>query len=146
MTTDLQAPLGERAVNGLTRRLVLLSLGGYWIALFVATHVPMPDLGDAPTHSDKVMHLTAYAGLSVLLMAWIWSTRAVRPKHFLAVWVIVACYGVTDELLQGLVGRQMDVKDWLADIVGAGLGLTACAIVGGLLPALNRKRRARSSA
>ena len=48
------------------------------------------------------------------------SSFVVSSMLWLVVW---AAYGIVDELLQGLVGRSTDFKDWVADVVGAGIGL-----------------------
>ena len=104
---------------------LLISLFTYWPALFVATHVPVHDLGYRTGMSDKTMHVMAYLGLSFL--AWL----AVSPKekvrwHRPRVWIIlglVFLYGVADEALQMLVGRSADVGDLVANMAGALLGL-----------------------
>lgn len=110
--------------------------GIYWTALFVATHVPVPHIPGLPENSDKGMHLVAYAGLAWWLGLW----RMLRGERRVPVAgvVLVVCvvYGAADELLQIPVGRQADVRDWLADACGALLG------IGMLIPtrALLRRR------
>ena len=105
-------------------------LATYWIALFIATHLPprVPILPGAA--SDKAAHLGAYA-LLALLMACYWQTSAgwLVREHFL--WIIIACsaFGVVDELLQIPVGRFASVADWVADSSGAVLGVVSFAVV-----------------
>lgn len=96
-------------------------LGVYWAALFVATHVPQVSLPLEP--SDKVLHASAFSALAFLL-AFTWSLRGpFGLRQCVAVLVIVAAYGALDEATQPLVGRTADVLDWIADIVGASVGL-----------------------
>ena len=42
---------------------------------------------------------------------------------------IVAAHGILDEVTQPIVGRNADVLDWCADMVGATLGLSGLLIV-----------------
>lgn len=107
------------------RRGVTIALAGYWSALFVSTHTPMPDLGDLPENSDKVMHFVAYAGLSFLL-GWRWSLNAAfTPALAARVFGITAVYAAVDELLQTIpmLNRTGDVLDALADCCGSLIGL-----------------------
>jgi VanZ family protein len=101
----------------------------YWVALFVATHVPV-DAIELARNSDKVIHFAAYGGLAFLL------ALAMRPQRrsglwtYAALYATVAGYGVIDELIQAFVpGRSADPLDWLADVCGAGFGLVAYWLV-----------------
>ena len=101
----------------------------YWIALFIATHVPI-DAIELAHNSDKVIHFAAYAGLAFLL------ALAMRPQRrsglwtYAALYATAASYAVVDELIQSLVpGRSADPLDWLADVCGAGAGLVVYWIV-----------------
>lgn len=97
----------------------------YWLALFIATHLPIHDLGYRAGMSDKTMHLLAYLGLA--FFAWV----AVSPQgkvHWLRpkVWIIlvvIVWYGVIDEFLQGFVGRSADIRDFAANMIGVLMGL-----------------------
>lgn len=112
---EQRAARAARVVGGLT--------GIYWLALFVATHVPVPHIPGLPENSDKGMHLVAYAGLAWGLGLW----RTLRGERRVpiagVVFVVCAVYGAADELLQIPVGRQADVRDWIADACGALLGI-----------------------
>ncbi len=122
----------------LKRRLRCLSRGrvwvGYWIALFVATHVPDTGTGTMGfEHADKAAHFATY-----FLLAWLGGRYLcsglpggeTRPNaaRTLWVWAAVYCaYGGADEWLQRFVSRTPSLGDWLADstgIVGATLWLT----------------------
>ncbi len=97
-------------------------LAVYWVAIFVATHLPgssLPNLG-----SDKAYHLGAFFGLSVLL-SWVLAQKieGVRTR---IVWVmaITITYAIFDEWSQQFVAnRSPDVTDALADTCGAALGV-----------------------
>lgn len=100
---------------------ILLSLGLYWPVLFIATHIPMPNLPQSTGMSDKTMHVLAY-GILVFLI-WL----ALRPYQKVdwrtaLPWLILAAmvwYCAIDEWLQGKIGRSPDVGDGLADMAGA---------------------------
>jgi hypothetical protein len=104
---------------------ILLSLGIYWPALFVLTHIPVPQIAEQSGMSDKMMHVLAY--LALVFFVWLaispyekvkWN----RPK----VWIVLAvavCYGAFDEWLQARVGRQMEFLDLVGDIKGALIAL-----------------------
>ena len=101
----------------------------YWVTLFVATHIPMPDLGDLPPHSDKLMHFVAYGGLSFLLGLWWTASSRLTLRTAIGVFAVTVVYAVVDELLQTIpaLHRSGDPYDALADACGSVLGLTALA-------------------
>jgi len=105
---------------------VTILTGCYWLAMFAGTHWPIaPDPQRIPNSLDKLQHLTAFAGLALLLCtsgaAWGFSTR----QLLLGVLGLIAVYGVFDELTQAFVPhREPDIRDWLANMLGAGLGAT----------------------
>ncbi|MGI9457940.1 MAG: VanZ family protein [Aeoliella sp.] len=105
-------------------RVWLAALVIYWTVLFVTTHSPndMPIM--AGGRVDKVMHFAAF-GLLALLLVRVVQLRGIRltTRTLVVLWMVIAVYGVADELLQPLVGRSCHLYDWLADVVGA-----ACAI------------------
>lgn len=91
---------------------------GFWVAIFIATHIPADRLPDVPG-SDKTAHFVAYFILAGLLYI---STRLTNPtRTWLGATVIAIAmiYGAIDELLQPLVGRHGDLDDWLYDVAGA---------------------------
>jgi VanZ family protein len=68
----------------------------------------------------------AYLVLVFLLWCAISPDRKVNWRKAAAWWVllVMVCYGVIDELLQGVVvGRSCDVMDFLADLEGVTTGL-----------------------
>ncbi len=102
----------------------VLLLAIFWLSVFVATHLPrVPRM--VGKVSDKTLHCLAFAILSFLL-SWVLASRVSGPvKHALSVLLIIAVYGAIDELLQIPVGRRCDFRDWIADMIGAIIGLAA---------------------
>lgn len=116
-----------------------LLLAAYWLACFIATHLPkVPSAVEAV--SDKTWHFVAYSILSVLL-AWALSRRYRGVfYHSGVVMGIIAVYGVIDEVLQIPVGRHCDLHDWMADMIGAICGCAAFHIANGLWQWIIRPR------
>ena len=110
------------------RRLLALSLLVYWIALFIGTHIPLPEVAPFPRNTDKWMHFGAYAGLTYLLGLWLWATGRTQVRHTLWLMAGLACYAVADELLQIPVHRHADVYDGLCDWLGIAVGVAAIFI------------------
>ena len=105
-------------------RITSTILAVYWVALFVATHLPgssLPKLG-----SDKAYHLMAFFGLSVLLN-WVLSQKIPSARtRIIFVLVIAIVYAIFDEWSQQFVpNRSPDVADAIADACGAALGVIA---------------------
>lgn len=98
----------------------------YFIVLFIGTHVPMDAAEAIETVPDKWLHLTGYAGLTVLVLAgWELTIGVLEPKHYFAVWLAGVVYGVFDEISQTPMGRTCDMNDWMADVLGIVCGLLA---------------------
>jgi VanZ family protein len=124
----------EKSFIARARSILGVVLGLYWIALFVATHVPVPQMSNLPPNSDKGMHFAAYAGLAFLLMMRISASRSLTWKHYAFALVVTSSYGVIDELIQkALVYRSCDLYDMMADWTGSVMGLAAFAITRFLL-------------
>jgi VanZ family protein len=106
----------------------------FWAAAtfaFLMAVIPHPpELPGEP--SDKVQHMAAFATLA-LLGAWAYAGAAL--------WRLLAAlsfYGALIELVQAIpaLGRDSDIKDWMADTVAAG---TVLLLIGW------RRRRRRSA-
>jgi VanZ family protein len=98
----------------------------YWIVLFIGTTLPgqsLPSFGGV----DKVKHFGGYLGLTVLLYITLLfqdKYKALKDHAAGAAFIIIAFYGILDELHQMLVpGRSADVLDWVADVAGVIIGL-----------------------
>jgi VanZ family protein len=96
-------------------------LGVYWLCIFTATHSPQATLPQ--THlGDKAEHFIAYGLLALLMTAWL---RYTRPQLRGATWIVLAvcvAYAAIDETTQPIVNRFADMRDFLADAIGASVG------------------------
>jgi VanZ family protein len=117
---------------------VAICLAVYWVAMFAATHVPRIPAALQMPGSDKWQHLAAYAGLSFLLSAWKSLDQPLSWGRALRILGIVAGYGAFDELSQIPVGRDAELLDWFADVIGGAGGIAAHAA----MTALVRRLRA----
>lgn len=93
--------------------------------MFLATHLPVQRVMDQLPANDKHLHFGAYVVLGFAL-PW-WSRE--RTKHWRSQWhpwllyALVLSYAAIDELLQIPVGRTAEWGDWLADAIGAAVGI-----------------------
>ena len=99
-----------------TASLILFCLFIFWLSDQPSLNVPMwfPN-------QDKIYHAGAY----FIMAVFAWRTfRHAFARPWAIVLVFCGLYGLSDEWHQAFVpGRDSDVSDWLADIVGAGLAL-----------------------
>ncbi len=112
------------------QKLIKISLLFYWPTLFVLAHIQIPSAVRKAGVSDKSLHFIAYLALVFLLWFTLSPDRKVNWRRAAAWWVllVIVCYGVIDELLQGVVpGRSCDAMDFVADLVGALTGLILLA-------------------
>ena len=115
--------------NATFRKLTGLALSGYWFALFVATHIPLPDRL-IPPKTDKIIHCAAYFVLAVLFSLYFRLRGYTRWRTFCVVLVTLVIWGAVDEVLQiPIPGRFGDVADVIADAVGTILGAATSLIV-----------------
>lgn len=115
---------GEGSLGARRRRFGWLGavLAVYWLGIFAATHLPQAALPQ--THlGDKTEHFIAYGLLAFLMTAWLRLARARRRGVGLLVFAVCTAYAAVDELTQPIVNRFADFRDFLADAVGAGLGV-----------------------
>jgi VanZ family protein len=95
-------------------------------AILVATSIPGDSLPkiDPFFGADKIVHAAIYAVLGALLARATladprWARRALSSI------AVALAFGAADELHQRFIpGRSADVRDWLADAIGAALGVT----------------------
>jgi len=135
---SLPGAASPRVVTDRARRLtvwVRVGLVVYWLALFAGTHLPaMPQVVPVSI-SDKLMHVLAYAGLSFLLAMVFAERRPIALVLYMQLLALVAIYGVVDEVLQTFVGRDCELGDWIADVIGASIGLACFHLI------VQRRRR-----
>lgn len=104
-------------------RIAPVLLAVYWILIFTGTHLPGSPIKSFDI-SDKLMHFTAFAGLSFLL-AWSLPRQVAGRVSGLVLTALVALtYAVIDEWTQGfVVNRSPSLGDFVADSVGIAVGL-----------------------
>jgi VanZ family protein len=99
----------------------------YCVLIFIQSSFPAPQPIPRFMWSDKLLHLTAYAVLGMLLLRAFRNSRY-RDHRFIvhASIFLAAFYGTTDELHQYFVpSRQADLTDLLFDCLGAWVGVWA---------------------
>lgn len=95
----------------------------------MATSVPVPEAG-APRYTDKLVHLTMYGVLALLVARASLAARPASARRLALVIAGVATFGAADELHQRFIpGRDADVHDWLADAIGGMIGASAFTIL-----------------
>lgn len=104
-------------------------LAVYWVAMFIATHLP-PSQVSIPGGSDKSIHALAFFGLGFLLSLWKWFKRPQSIATSIRTWLMILGYACVDELLQGPVGRTPDIHDGFADMIGATAGIAVAYFAG----------------
>lgn len=110
----------------LRRKWTLWVLVMYWPALFVLTHIPIPESMQKGGGTDKLLHFMAYFLLVFLFWGTVKPYEKVHWRRATVWWVLVVVvwYGVLDEWLQGFVrGRTMHVGDFFADVGAVVAGL-----------------------
>ena len=101
-----------------------LARGTFAVAVLVSLAVlfaPQSDVPSAPPGVDKAVHLLLFAALAV---SGRWAGIGRR-----ALAALLVGYAAISEVVQELaaLGRSASVADWLADVVGALLGLALWA-------------------
>jgi len=117
----------EISISKKNKNLIYIALIVYWFFLFIATTLPSISPPIKFELSDKVYHLVAFIILAFLLSISleIQNFSKTLKKNFLIYAAIIAIlYGGIDELHQMYVpNRSCDIYDWLADILGAIIGI-----------------------
>ena len=111
----------------------------YLVTLTTATHIPKPpDIVRGVLAFDKLVHGAAYAILVGLgWLAWPPAPSGRRLTRA-AVWLgLGSVYAAADEILQPLTGRDAELGDWAADVIGIVLVL-------GVIAAIDRRRTSKS--
>jgi hypothetical protein len=95
-----------------------LARGAFAVAVLISLAVlfaPARDVPYAPAGVDKLVHASLFAALA-LTGRWAGVGRVVLVPT-------LVLYGAASEVIQGAIGRDAAVGDWLADIAGILLGL-----------------------
>ncbi len=111
---------------------VYIPLVIYWMVLLTATSLPSQDLPKVGV-SDKIEHFSAYLILAVLLNLTLLvqnKFETLRKYPSLSTLTIIAFYALIDELHQLFIpGRDCEALDWVADFIGAILGIILINII-----------------
>jgi len=97
----------------------------FCIAIFVQSSFPSSEKLPDFNYSDKLLHIGAYAVLSMLFFRAITAGNPGWRPAFIAMSCIVftTLYGISDEIHQHFVpSRTGDVKDMVADFIGGAVG------------------------
>jgi hypothetical protein len=97
-----------------------LARGAFAVAVLVSLAVlfaPASDVPSSPPGVDKIVHASLFAALA-LTGRWAGVSRVVLGPA-------LVLYAAASEVVQGWIGRDAAVGDWVADVVGVLLGLLA---------------------
>ena len=88
------------------------------VVLLCLAHIPQDEMPNIVNivHVDKLLHMIAYGGVTVLLLLAIRPGRKLSFRFF--AFALLLTLGAVDEYTQSFVGRSSSVADWIADIVG----------------------------
>jgi VanZ family protein len=105
-----------------------------WVVIIlIGTSWPSVSVGPDVQHLDKVVHFSAYAVLSALILR---ATLTLREVGTVAMVIaMVSVFGAVDEWHQSFIpGRSMSFADWIADSTGALVGALALRFIPFLTP------------
>ena len=95
----------------------------YAAALFTFTHIPIPEpVADVTSAWDKLIHCGAYFILTVLTVLVFLRANPLRFP-FASVCLGLILFAAFDEAMQGPVGRNPELADWIFDCIGVLAGV-----------------------
>lgn len=110
---------------------ILIALLVYWPALFTATHLKkVPSFVGQMGMTDDMLHYLAYMVLVCLVWLAVSPYQKVNWRRA-KVWLVLGAivwYGAIDEWLQGFVGRETELTDFISDLCGAITSLVVLSI------------------
>ena len=96
----------------------------YMALIFFFSSQPDPAPALTEAFWDKTLHFAGYAGLAFLFGRAFAGEPVAFPAALVYAFVASSAYGATDEWHQSFTpGRSPSVLDWVADTVGAGIGV-----------------------
>lgn len=98
----------------------------YLVLIFVLSSIPGFKMPGYILFKDKIVHAVEYAGLGWLVHRAVLGTWPAAGAYARMVGSLaaIALFGVADEIYQaGTPGRDSSIFDWMADLLGASLGL-----------------------
>lgn len=118
-----------RSASALSRASLWFPPVAYMIMIFFFSAEPDPLPAITEVFWDKTLHFAGYAGLAFLFCRAFAGERFALSVALACAFAATSAYGATDEWHQSFVpGRSSEVTDWIADTVGAGLGLLAWVV------------------
>lgn len=127
----LQVSTGSRGSNRVSLwvcRLLFVFALFYFVAMFLATHVPLPEIPQMVwiLPLDKWIHAVMYGGGALLSAFLLMASLPVTPRSgylrgkwpwgWLGLGLVV--YALLDEATQPITGRHFEWFDWTADLAG----------------------------
>lgn len=100
------------------RRGVWIATIVFWCACVYMTHVPKPPDFTNVIRSDKLKHFCGYGTLATFLYFSLWINGVNWRRAAILIIVVLAIYGALDERTQPWFGRDCDIHDWYADMIG----------------------------
>lgn len=129
MGTEASPSYLHGSQSGVRTVLWLLSI----CSAFAVTHTPPPKKPAPMVFNDKFLHFMGFCALGVVT---IWRSPGPSGRSSarqIAGWLLfLMAYAAMDEWTQELVGRDCELGDWIADGLGALVGMTICAICSAL--------------
>ncbi|MBL7866977.1 MAG: VanZ family protein [Flavobacterium lindanitolerans] len=112
--------------------MLFLALAVFWtISITIACLVSMSEVPVVNVdQADKIVHLCFYAVFSILWFLYLRTKIRNTKKLFLVVFFLSVLFGILIEICQSLFteSRQADLKDVIANTIGALLGLALMAV------------------
>ena len=104
----------------------------YGLILLIATHAPARDVQFIVRAADyglldpdKLLHMAAYGVLGLLAALAYGGRWQTMTSAAIALFAMLAAWGIVDELTQPLFGRLADANDFVCDLIGGTIGLAA---------------------
>ena len=104
----------------------------YGLFLLIATHAPARDVQFIVRAADyglldpdKLLHMAAYGVLGLLAALAYGGRWQTTLSATIALFAMLAAWGIVDELTQPLFGRLADANDFVCDLIGGTIGLAA---------------------
>lgn len=123
----------DRQKRSFLKRLATPATTCYWLALYVGTHIPNPDMLIGDHVSDKVLHFSAYFGLYLVLATRIRILHEAWPTMWQTIILaaMTSLYSAFDEITQGIpiINRYPDIMDAVADCAGVAVAIFVVGII-----------------
>jgi VanZ family protein len=99
------------------------------LSAFVATHTPPPEKPAPMILNDKFLHFMGFCAIGVVTVWRIISPGSrLSGARFMGWLAFLLAYAALDETTQQLVGRDCELGDWMADAMGAIVGMAICVM------------------